>query len=311
MGALPERSRMTGVWSATPTPFTADGRVDPVAAQRLVEHHVRLGVRGLFLCGTCGEGPWMTDEQRGEFIRAVADAAGGRLTLAAQVTDNSARRILRNIEAVRDAGAEIAVIAPPYFLLNSTPENVLATYREAIRQSHLPVGIYDRGAGGAVPVPDEILGEIYAEDNVVMVKDSSSDPGRRRIALEARTDRPQLALLTGNEFDCVAYLRAGYDGLLLGGGIFNGKLAARLMSAAGRRDWEAAETLQQRMNRLMWDVYGGRQIACWLSGLKYLLVEMGVFRTTAGFLRYPLTPECRAAVKQAMNREAEVLGLAP
>ncbi len=311
MRPLPERDLLTGVWSATPTPFTSDMHVDRAAAERLVEHHLRLGVRGLFLCGTCGEGPWMTDEQRSEFIRVVADTAKGRLTLAAQVTDNSAARILRNIQAVSAAGAEIAVIAPPYFLLNATPENVLAIYREAVRHSELPVGIYDRGADGAVPVPDEILGQIYAEDNVVMVKDSSGVPERRRIALEARAARPRLALLNGNEFECLTYLRAGYDGLLLGGGIFNGRLAGRIMAAAARGDWGAAEELQQQMIRLMWDVYGGRQITCWLTGLKHLLVRMGVFRTTAGFLRYPLTPECRAAIERVMVREARVLGLTP
>jgi len=300
-------SHLMGVWSATPTPFTETLQVDRAAVHRLVEHHLRLGVNGLFLCGACGEGPWMTDEQRTTLIRAVAESAQGRLPPAAQVTDNSALRILRNIEKVKAAGAHIAVIAPPYFLLNATPKNVLRIYREAIRYSELPVGIYDRGAGGPVPVPTEILRDIYAEPNVVMVKDSSADPERRRAALEVRKQRPELALLCGDEFACVSYLRAGYDGLLLGGGIFNGRLAAAIVEAARAGDWERAELLQERMNRLMWDVYGGKEITCWLSGLKHLLVEMGVFRTRKGLLHYPLTPECRARIAAALERERQVL----
>ena len=307
MTTPPARNRLTGVWSATPTPFTEDCRIDLDSVPRLVEQHLRLGVRGLFLCGTCGEGPWMTDEQRRTFIRAVAESANGRLALAAQVTDNSAARILRNMDTVREAGAEIAVIAPPYFLLNATPDNVLALYREAIRNSPLPVGIYDRGTSGAVVVPTEILDELYAEGNVVMVKDSSSDPERRRVALAAREKRSQLSLLNGNEFDCVSYLRAGYDGLLLGGGIFNGKLARKMMDAATRGDWAGADALQRQMNELMWAVYGGRKITCWLSGLKHLLVELGVFRTRTGFLNYPLTPECRNAIAAVVKRDATLL----
>ena len=44
--------RLGGVWSATPTPFTKDLKVDTVAVKKMVEHHLRLGVRGLFLAGT-------------------------------------------------------------------------------------------------------------------------------------------------------------------------------------------------------------------------------------------------------------------
>jgi len=34
-----------------------DREVDRESLGRMVEHHVRLGVDGLFLAGTCGEGP--------------------------------------------------------------------------------------------------------------------------------------------------------------------------------------------------------------------------------------------------------------
>ena len=80
------------LWSATPTPFTRSMKVDGVAVRRLVEHHLRLGVQGLFVGGTCGEGPWRTDDQRRTMIRKTAAAAGGRLVVAAQVIDTSSAR---------------------------------------------------------------------------------------------------------------------------------------------------------------------------------------------------------------------------
>ena len=45
-----------GVWSAMSTPLTEDYAVDADALERLVEHQIRLGIRGLFLAGTAGEG---------------------------------------------------------------------------------------------------------------------------------------------------------------------------------------------------------------------------------------------------------------
>lgn len=104
-----------GVWSATPTPLTPDRRVDPASVKRLVEHHVKMGVTGLMLAGTCGEGPWLPDAERETLVRTAAAASGGRLRIAMQVTDNSAGRTLANIEKAAAWGVEIAVVAQPYF----------------------------------------------------------------------------------------------------------------------------------------------------------------------------------------------------
>lgn len=296
-----------GVWSATPTPFTSSMKVDRVAVKRLVEHHVRLGIKGLFLCGTCGEGPWMRDEDRREVLQTAAAAARGRLVIAMQVTDNSAARIIDNMRCAKEDGADIAVIAPPHTLLNATPENLIAHYQKAIRNSPLPVGVYDLGVRGAVVIPEQVLATVYQEPKVVLVKDSSGVQTRRDLAIEAKRKRPELCLLNGDEFNCVSYLEAGYDGLMLGGAIFNGKLAVQLRDAALAGRLPQAHRIQKRMTRLMWDVYGGPNISCWLTGVKHLLVEMGIFRTTAGFLDYPLAPACKAAIARAMKRDADVL----
>jgi dihydrodipicolinate synthase/N-acetylneuraminate lyase len=53
--------------------------------------------------------------------------------------------------------------------------------------------------------------------------------------------RAVLALFCGYEFDCVKYLRAGYDGLLLGGGVFNGHIAGLILRAMAAGDEKAAE----------------------------------------------------------------------
>ena len=40
---------MSTVWSAAPTPFTADGKLDREAICKLADHHVKLGIKGVFL----------------------------------------------------------------------------------------------------------------------------------------------------------------------------------------------------------------------------------------------------------------------
>ncbi|MDD2503549.1 MAG: dihydrodipicolinate synthase family protein, partial [Clostridia bacterium] len=110
-----------GVWSAAPTPFNARMELDKDALERMLEHDRRLGINGYFIAGTNGEGPWMRDAQRRQLLEYYVRRVRGRVPLAMQVTDNSAARMLDNIAMARDAGADIAVIAPPYFISNKTP----------------------------------------------------------------------------------------------------------------------------------------------------------------------------------------------
>lgn len=290
-----------GVWSATPTPLNAARRLDADSVPRLVEQHLCLGVAGVMLGGTCGEGPWLRAEDRAELTKAAVAAARGRLRVALQVTDNSVLRVLANIEQAAAWGAEIAVVDAPWFFLNGTPERKLAHYREIARQSALPVGFYDRGKHSPNALPESHLAELLAEPNIVMVKDSSQTDARRDIYVAAMKARPDLVVLDGDEFNCVSYIRAGYSGLLLGGGIFNGAIANRLITAVRAGNLVEAERLQARMNDLMLRVYGGPKIECWLTGLKELLVQLGIFSTNVNTLDYPLTDSCRAQIRAAVD----------
>ena len=290
-----------GVWSATPTPLNKNQRLDETSVGRLVEHHLKLGVNGLMLAGTCGEGPWLRVEDKETLTRSVVAMAAGRLRVALQVTDNSAGRVLANIEQAAAWGAEVAVVDAPWFFLNGTPERKLAHYREIARASVLPIGLYDRGKHSPNALPETHLAELLAEPNIVMVKDSSQTESRRDIYLAAMKLRPELVVLDGDEFNCVSYLRSGYSGLLLGGGIFNGAIAVRIIAAVKAGHIEVAEHEQARMNNLMLRVYGGAKIECWLTGLKELLVRMGVFSTHLNTLGYPLTAECAAQIAAALD----------
>ncbi|MGC9318443.1 MAG: dihydrodipicolinate synthase family protein [Armatimonadota bacterium] len=295
------------LWSATPTPLTEDMDIDVEAARRLVDHHLKLGVTGLFLLGTCGEGPWLPRRLHRDFVREVCTYNDGRLTIGVQVTDNSAPRVIENAEMAAEEGADIAVMAAPFKVFRPTPESLRELYLEAIEGSPLPMGIYDRGEHDMIEIPGDVITTALAQKKVVILKDSSGDPARREAALQVREGRPELRIMTGDEFDCVTYLDAGYDGLTLGGGIFNGFIARQIIEAVNEGDIDRANELQEQMNELMWDVYGGREITCWLRGLKHLLVRMGIFSTDNLLLDYDLTPECEERIERALEEKRDLL----
>ena len=186
-------------------------------------------------------------------------------------------------------------------MINATADRQLRFYREAARGSALPVGFYDRGKASAYVMPEAQIAELLTEPNIAMVKDSSQMGAHRDVFLAARQLRPEMILLDGDEFDCVSYLTAGYDGLLLGGGIFNGGLALRIIAAVKAGNAAEAARLQARMNDLMLRVYGGPKIACWMTGLKELLVQMKLFSTNTNLLEHPLTPECLRQITDAVS----------
>lgn len=285
------------LWSAVPTPLNNDLTVDVPAVERTIRDAIAGGIQGVFLAGTCGEGPWLPDRERSRLVKATVAAAGGKLKIAAQVSDNSVPRILDNVARMAEAGADFGIIAAPATMLNATPDRVAGLFIEAASASPLPVGIYDLGRHRPISIPENRLKEIYLLPNVKLVKDSSGSPDRRAIALEARAQKPTLKLFNGDEFRCLDYLQAGYEGCMFGGAAAVAPQLNRLASLflAGRI--EEARRQEAEMTQTLFGIYGGESIACWLTGLKYYMVRRGLFSSTASFLGYPLTPECQAFIE--------------
>ena len=286
------------LWSAAPTPLTPALEVDVASVERMVRDAVANGMTGLFLCGTCGEGPWLPDRERRRLVKAASAAAGGDLQIAVQVTDNSVPRIIDNIHRAAEDGAQIAIIAAPATVLNGTPERIAAHFAGAANASPLPVGIYDLGNHRPVVIPADRLKEIYLLPRVHLVKDSSGSPERRALALAARELKPSLKLFNGDEFRCLEYLEAGYDGMLFGGAAAAAPWLRRIVECFTSGDIDGAWQVESEMREVLFGIYGGRTIACWLTGLKYFLVRRGVFSSASSFLGYPLTEECRQFIER-------------
>lgn len=304
---LHERLKRRPIWSATPTPLDANRRLDQASVERLVQRHIDLDVCGVFLGGTCGEGPWLHPDDLKALIRLVAKEAKERLVVAAQVSDNSALRMLGNIDAAAECGADLAVIASPYAFMNNSDVRLLDLYRETIEKSSLPVAFYDRGAHAPFPASDAILADIYAMENVVLIKDSSGNTQRREIALEARRQRPELVLANGDEFRAVEYFQAGYDAAMFGGSILIAHFASEIQKACQEGKESDAREIEQRMLGVLYAVYGGESITCWLTGLKQSLVQLGVFGSSRSFLDFPLTDDCQSAIDSVLESERALL----
>ena len=288
------------IWSAIPTPLYENRRLDKASLSRLIRHHLAHHFDGVLLLGNAGEGPYLLEEDRRELVRIASGESAGALKIAVQVTDNSSLRVLDNMERAKADGADIAVVAEPYYFRNASAESLLNYYEETLANACLPVCCYHLGERAPTVIEPGVIRDVYARPEVVMIKDSSADTIRRDIALEARKARPALRLLNGDEFLCLDYLKAGYNGSLFGGAVFNVEYIRGIGEALANMNFERASTLDDTIRILNWTIYGEKG-ADWLAGVKYLMMRLEIFSSWTNLLNYRLTEERRAAIDEAFE----------
>src|SRR4051794_34357635 len=105
--------RFPGVIPAVTTPFDASGRVDLDALARNARGLLDAGVTGLVGNGTMGEAGSLSADERGAVIDALADAAGGRVTVTAGVSAQTPQTAAGYARAAAEAGAGALMLLPP------------------------------------------------------------------------------------------------------------------------------------------------------------------------------------------------------
>ncbi len=71
--------RLQGIVPPVVTPLAAQDELDVDGVDRIVEHLVQGGVHGLFILGSCGEGPSLSYRLRRETIARVCERTNGRV----------------------------------------------------------------------------------------------------------------------------------------------------------------------------------------------------------------------------------------
>ena len=72
------RPILRGAFTALVTPFTPDGALDEAAFRRLVRWQVLAGIDGLVPCGTTGESPTLSTDERERLIAATVEVVAER-----------------------------------------------------------------------------------------------------------------------------------------------------------------------------------------------------------------------------------------
>ncbi|HEY64546.1 MAG TPA: hypothetical protein G4O02_08235 [Caldilineae bacterium] len=105
-----------GVWPALLTPFTSDGEVNEPVLRDLVEYLLEKRVDGFYVCGTTGEGIFMSADDRRRVAEIVLDQVRGRVPVIVHVGSIAVSDAIALARHAWEAGAAaVSSIIPPLY----------------------------------------------------------------------------------------------------------------------------------------------------------------------------------------------------
>jgi N-acetylneuraminate lyase len=113
--------RLSGIIPAVFTPLRPNGDLNLGLVPAVVEHLIQDGAAGLYVCGSTGEGPSLTTDERMAVAEAYIHAANRRLPVIIQVGHDSLRQAQQLAAHAQAAGADAISAVPPVYFKVDTP----------------------------------------------------------------------------------------------------------------------------------------------------------------------------------------------
>ncbi|SOC35657.1 4-hydroxy-tetrahydrodipicolinate synthase [Ureibacillus acetophenoni] len=182
------------------TPFDENGAIDYDVAEGIIEHLIQSGTDSIVVCGTTGETPTLTIEEKRSIIEFTIKTVNKRIPVVAGVGYNDTAYTIGAAQWVETTGADgIMVVAPFYNKPNQ--RGIYAHFEAVAKATSLPVVIYN--------VPGRTGVNISAETTIALSKIPNI-----RIVKEASGSLDQMTEILGN-VDDEFYVYSGDDSLTL------------------------------------------------------------------------------------------------
>lgn len=288
-----------GVYPPIPTFFTAEGEVDRATLQQHITWLTGFPVAGILALGSNGEAMLLDDRERGMVVEtartAIADAHPSiPWTLLAGAADQSTRGTIARCRLVAAAGAEVAVVLPPYaFSSQMTPVALRAHFLAVAEASPIPILIYNMPANAAnIDLSVDLILELAQHPNCIGVKDSSGQVAK--LAHIAGVAKPGFAILAGSGSFLWPTLAVGGTGTIAAVANVVPDLAGRLYHLWGERERAASVAailnIEAEAQRLQAAIIPLNQSVTGHYGVAGLKAALGATRGYGGDPRPPLLP---------------------
>lgn len=286
-----------GIIPALVTPFTADQQVNEPMLTRLVDYFVQLGVSGLYICGSTGEGLLLTEEERKTVAESVVTAADGRVPVIVHVGAPATFMAERLAAHAAEIGADaIASIPPMYYIVGR--KEVGAYYRRLKRAAGVPLFFYNIPDLLNIRLDSELARSMYEEGTIQGMKYTHHDVLTFRGIVEACANG--LNVLSGPDEHLLNFLVMGSHGGI--GTTYNcmPKLYIDIYESWIAGDITLARELQYQANRII-------SILAKYNMIPAVKAVMQIKGLDCGDPRGPFLP-LAADQKRMLRKELEAIG---
>jgi 4-hydroxy-tetrahydrodipicolinate synthase len=290
------------VITAMVTPMDRDLAVDYGKAAALAARLVEAGSDGLVVCGTTGESPTLTDEEKVRMFRTVKEAVGGRAAVIAGTgTYDTAHSIHLTREAER-AGCDGVLLVNPYY--NKPSQEGLYRHFKAVAEStRLPVMLYNIQGRTSVNCEPATVARLAQVPNIVAIKEASGSLDQMS-QIRALTP-PEFLMYSGDDSLTLPLLAVGGHGVVSVASHLAGREIRQMIDAFAAGEVRRALALHLRL----WPLFKVLFVTTNPTPVKAALTLAGF---DAGGLRLPLveaTPREREQIA-AVLRELELTPVA-
>ena len=294
------RTPFTGVGTALVTPFTSSGAVDEAGVRRLARRQIEAGVHFLVPCGTTGEAPTLSPEERRHVVELVVDEARGRVPVLAGAGGYDTREVVESARTMHEAGANGLLSVTPYYN-KPTPDGLVRHYQAIAEATPLPIVVYNVPGRTGCNVDPTTLLRLAAIPHVAAVKEASGNI--TQICEVVRGVPEGFLVLSGDDALTLPAMAVGARGVIsVASNEVPGEMA-ELVEAAERNDFAAAREVHARLLSLMLANFAESNPI----PVKAAMAQMGLLEET---YRLPMVPP-RAETRERLRRVLAALSLVP
>ncbi|HVF75093.1 MAG TPA: 4-hydroxy-tetrahydrodipicolinate synthase [Acidimicrobiales bacterium] len=236
-------ARFGAVLTAMVTPFDDEGRLDLDAAVKLAKWLVDNGNDGLVLAGTTGEAPVLTNDEKADLWRAVAEAV--TVPVIAGAGSNDTAHSVVGARIAEAAGAAAVLVVTPYYSRPSQA-GIEGHFRAIAEATSLPLMAYDIPFRTGRKIDNDTMLRLAREvPSVVAVKDATGDPySAARLMAQAPSG---FELYSGDDGMTLPLLAVGAVGTVGVATHWTAALQQEMLASFFKGDVEAARRINARL----------------------------------------------------------------
>jgi 4-hydroxy-tetrahydrodipicolinate synthase len=165
---------LKGVWTALPTVFTPDDRLDEAANAANLEHCIsRLGIEGHYCAGNVGEFWALTNEERMRLFEINVEVAKGRVPIIAGCHHQNPYEAVKLAQHAQSVGADFVIILTPYIAARS--DDAVVDYFRFVCE-RVDIGIILFNTEQTYPISTRLAKRLAELPNICGFKQGVSKP---------------------------------------------------------------------------------------------------------------------------------------